>query len=175
MKTIFLNSGSLGEPNKFFSKKSSLPLKSKVVIFTRCPRHKNELPIRITIFGQVIPLVTEAEFLGVIFDSRLTWESQTRHIVSKAYNRLNLLRAISSLTKKPSPNLLKRLYESMIRSIFECSSLYIVSAAQCHLDKLQLVKNQAICVILNVPAYIAIDNILDAAGLLPIKDHLVNF
>ena len=32
MKTIFLDSGSLGEPNKFFSKKSFLPLKANITI-----------------------------------------------------------------------------------------------------------------------------------------------
>ncbi len=45
------------------------PLKSKVVIFTRCPRHKAEGKVVITMFGKVIPVSNQAIFLGVVFDS----------------------------------------------------------------------------------------------------------
>ena len=97
------------------------PLKSKVVIFTRCPRHKAEGPVSITLFGKAIPTTSQAVFLGVISDSYLTWEPHTANIVAKAYSRLNLLRLVSGLTKKPNPSLLAKLYKSIILPIFELS------------------------------------------------------
>ena len=154
------------------------PLKSKLVVFTKCPRHKveeNDNPINICLFGQSIPVCQEADFLGMTFDSRLTWEAQTRKMQSRAYSRLNLLRAVSYLSTKPNPNLLVNLYKSTIRSIFEYCSVGIISAAEVHMEKLQVLQNQALRVILRVPAYISIKDLHDASGLMSIKEHLVGF
>ena len=47
------------------------PLKSKLVVFTKCPRHRREIenlkPI-LVLFGHNFPIITEATYLGVIFD-----------------------------------------------------------------------------------------------------------
>ena len=76
------------------------PSKSQIVIFTKCPRHKEEMSQRafsFMLFNESIPIVPEATFLGVTFDSRLTWEPQVRNLVSKAYKRLNLIRIIDMI------------------------------------------------------------------------------
>ena len=120
-------------------------------------------------------ITSEATFLGVTFDSRLTWEPQVRKIVAKAYKRLNLIRILSSLSKKSNPERLATLYSSIIRPLFEYSSLCIVNAAEVHLAKLQLVQNQAIRVILKLPRYVAINDLHDCSGIMPIIDHLISF
>ena len=71
------------------------PLKSQLVVFTKCPRHRREidkLKPTLKLFGENISIVAEATYLGVIFDTRLTWEPQFRQMTTKAYKRLNLLR-----------------------------------------------------------------------------------
>ena len=82
------------------------------------------------LFGGVIPVVSEVEFLGVTFDSRLTWEPQTRKVTSRAYKRLNLIRAIASESQKHNPEMLMTLYTSIIRPIFEYSSIVSVTQNQ---------------------------------------------
>ena len=151
------------------------PIKSKLVLFTKCPRHKEETSndFSIDLFEEKINLANEAEFLGVIFDSRLTWEPHVRKIVSRSYKRLNLLRAIAGISKKVNPDSMKKLYESTIRSIHEYSSVCIVNAADVHLQKLQLLQNQALRVILKTPAYMSISDLHDCSGLPMIKDHLI--
>ena len=154
------------------------PHKSKLVLFTKCPRHKEEIEagdISIQLFGAPVSLSTEADFLGVTFDTRLTWEPQTQKIVARSYKRLNLLRAVSALSKNPNPSVMKRLYEATIRSLFEYCSLCIVNAADCHLQKLQLIQNQALRVILRMPSYVTINDLHDCSGIRQIKDHLKNF
>ena len=154
------------------------PHKSKLVLFTKCPRHKEEKEtkdISINLFGAQVSLSTEADFLGVTFDSRLTWEPQTQKIVARSYKRLNLLRAVSALSNNLNPAVMKRLYEATIRSLFEYCSLCIINAAECHLQKLQLIQNQALRVILRMPAYVAIKDLHDYSGIPQVKDHLKNF
>ena len=61
-------------------------------------------------YNKVIPVIAQVTYLGVVFDTKLSWEKQVSKIVNKAYGRLNLLRAISSLSAKHNPTLLAQLY-----------------------------------------------------------------
>ena len=82
------------------------PAKSKLVLFTKCPRHKEEVDangLTIQLFKEQIATVDEADYLGVTFDARMTWEPQTRKMISRSYQRLNLIRIISSISNKPKP------------------------------------------------------------------------
>ena len=154
------------------------PAKSKLLLFTKCFRHKDEVKangLSITLFNEQVSVVDEAVFLGVTFDSRLTYEPQTRKTLAKAYKRLNLLRMISAMTEKPKPEMLATLYKAIIRPIFEYGSICTVGAADVHLDKLQLLQNQALRTILKTPNYVAIKDLHDLSGLPPIKEHLILF
>ena len=50
-----------------------------------------------------------------------------------------------------------------------------MNAADCHIEKLQLLQNQAMRTILSLPAYIAINDLQDASGLDSVKSHLTKF
>ena len=54
------------------------PIKSKFILFTKCPRHDAEASDNffIDLFDEKISLIKEADFLGVRFDKRSTWEPQ---------------------------------------------------------------------------------------------------
>ena len=154
------------------------PSKSKLVLFSKCPQHKEEVAangLTIQLFQEQITTVDEADCLGVTFDTRMTWEPQTKKMISRSYQRLNLIRMISSISNKSKPENLLKIYESTIRSIFEYSSLCIINAAETHLDKLQLIQNQALRIVLSTPAYISIGDLHDCSGTKRLKDHLKDF
>ena len=51
------------------------PLKSQLVVFTKCFRHKKEIEetvFTVKLFEQDIQIIPEAIFLGVTFDQRMT-------------------------------------------------------------------------------------------------------
>ena len=127
------------------------------------------------LFGQDIHIKSEAIFLGVIFDTRMTYEPQFKKTTSQAYKRLNLIRRISALSKKPCPNTLADLYKSLILPIFEYSSICTVIAAEVHIEKLQLIQNMALRVITNSHKYVTITDLHDCTGFEPIKSHLISF
>ena len=153
------------------------PAKSKLICFTKCPRHKAEMPAgpSVQISGEQVKSVQEADFLGLTFDARMTWEPQTRKMLTRAYQRLNLLRSIAALAAKPDPNTLLTLYKSTIRSIFEYSAICFISAADCHFQKLQMIQNQALRLTLATPAYVSIKDLHDCAGIQPLHKHLTDF
>ena len=109
-----------------------------------------------------------------IFDSRLTWEPQFRQMTTKAYKRLNLMRHLSSLSKNPDPNIMISLYKSIILPIFEYGSVCFINAAEVHHDKLQLVQNQALRVVMKCPRYVATKDLHDCTGSIDIKSHLIS-
>ena len=145
--------------------------KSQVIVFTKCPQHKKQT-VNLKMFGQIIPTSNDVTYLGVNFDCRLSWEHQINKICERAYSRLNLLRAMAHMSNQHNPTLLSQLYNSTIRSIWEYSCICIISAANCHLNKLQLLQNEALRIILRVPAYMPIARMNDAGNQENVIDHL---
>src|SRR6218665_2360024 len=66
--------------------------KTTGVLFTKT---KKPQKIAITLNNQSIKIESEAKFLGVIFDSRLTWRPHVEYIITKCKKRINLMRAVS--------------------------------------------------------------------------------
>ena len=64
------------------------------------------------------------------------------------------------------------LYNSTILSIFEYAAICIITAADCHLQKIQMIQNQALRLCLDAPAYVSIHDLHDCSGLQTIKNHL---
>ena len=147
--------------------------KSQVILFTKCPSHKKE-DVKLSMYKKIIPTITRADYLGVTFDAKLSWEAQITKIANKAYGRLNLLRAIASLSTRHNPSLLCKLYNSTIRSIFEHSSVCIISAANSHHAKLQLIQNECLRTILKVPAYMPITRMNDCGNQTNVREHLLS-
>ena len=93
-------------------------------------------------------------------------------MTAKAYARLNLLRAIANPSKRHNATLLAQLYNSTIRTIVEHSSICIISAANTHLEKLQMIQNEALRIILKVPSYMPIARMNDSANQKHVREHL---
>ena len=90
--------------------------KSVRVLFER--KKSNRLkPQDVTNNGQVIPSSSSVKFLGITFDSALTFRSHFRTVATLARHLLLKLNSIFSTT--PSPSTLIRLYKSNIRSLFD--------------------------------------------------------
>ena len=125
------------------------------------------------VFNEQISATNQAEYLGVLFDARMTWEAHTQKIVAKGYKRLNLLRSVAALSKNIKPEIINLLYKAIIRSIFEYGSVCIITAAETHIRKMQLVQNQAVRIMLQTPGYVSVKDLHDCSGLPLIKDHLI--
>ena len=92
--------------------------KSVRVLFER--RKINMLkPQDVTYNGQVIPSSSSVKFLGITFDSALTFRSHFHTVANLVRHRLLKLNSIFSTTYGPSTTTLIRLYKSYIRSLFD--------------------------------------------------------
>jgi len=66
--------------------------KTVAVLFTH---RRDTVNKALQIYGDYIKIDNKAKFLGIIFDSKLTWSDHVNYIIDKCNKRLNLLRAVS--------------------------------------------------------------------------------
>ena len=67
-----------------------------------------------------LEVVDEVKLLGVVIDSDLKWDKNTRYLVKKANKRMRMLHLASKFTKNREH--LKQIYKTFIRSNLEFSS-----------------------------------------------------
>ena len=73
--------------------------------------------------GNPVKVDRKAKFLGIIFDSRLTWNDHVNYVVQKCKKRLNLLRAISGNSWGANKKTLLMIYRSLIRSVLDYGAI----------------------------------------------------
>jgi len=114
--------------------------KTIAVAFT----HKRDNNISLHINKNPIKVENKAKFLGLIFDSRLTWNDHIKYTVDKCNKRLNLMRAVAGNAWGASKKTLLLIYRSLIRSIIEYGSIAYDSAADRIKRKLDMVHHKAL-------------------------------
>ena len=136
--------------------------KSKFVIFSRI-KEENQENFKIALFDDIISPSSEARFLGINFDRRLSFNNHINEITTRAYQRMNVLRALSR--SKVSPPVIMRLYKTYILSLVEYGSSTFVATSKGNREKLQKIQNEAIRLCLNLPRYIRIELLHEYAGI----------
>src|SRR6218665_1360378 len=113
--------------------------KTVAMIFTRKSVTKySNLGIKIN--GRTLNIVNKVKFLGLIFDSRLTWKEHIQHLVSKSIAKINLLRSLTGQKWGAGKRSLLTIYRTLIRSRLDygCQILYTASKRQLkQLDTIQ--------------------------------------
>lgn len=94
--------------------------KTKVQHFT-CLRGAVRHP-DLSLYGKRLPFVKQSHYLGVIFDSRLTWLSTLRDVTVTCRKRLCLFRILSHVSRGAESTILLQLYQALIQPKLDYSS-----------------------------------------------------
>ena len=94
----------------------------------------------LVIDGSVVEMVSELKILGVILDSKLTFEKQVRAIAATASMRVGILRKTMSVFRDVA--IVAKSFWAFILSVLEYCSLVWMSAATSHLSVLDRVVSQ---------------------------------
>jgi ribonuclease HI len=139
--------------------------KTNAVLFSK---RNNLAGIKIKIGKEKIKMVNEVKFLGVIFDSKLSWKQHINYIIEKCKKRLNLLRAISGYTWGACKKTLLTIYRALIRSILDYGDVAYSSASKCHLDKLSSIQTEALRLCCGAPKGTSASALQNECGELPL-------
>ncbi|GFT45605.1 RNA-directed DNA polymerase from mobile element jockey [Trichonephila clavipes] len=124
--------------------------KSACLMFTRRPR----LPVGLTpvqIFGQPVPRVHVAKYLGLYLDAKLTFAHHIEQTRKKAHAVHDVLKRLISRKSKLAIRHKVLLYKSIIRPVMSYESQIFGSAGMCHLKKLHTLTNSFLRQIVNAP------------------------
>ena len=144
--------------------------KSVRVLFER--KKSNRLkPQDVTYNGQDIPSSSSVKFIGIAFDSALTFQSHFRTAATLARHRLLKLNYIYSSTYGPSTSTLIRFYKSYIRSLFDYGPPAICVASPDIQLSWERIQTLCISQAFSIPSFIHNDRKRQHAYLPPIHDR----
>lgn len=116
------------------------PEKSAAIHFHRGSSGLRPTPIRL--FDRVIPWKSQVKYLGVIFDSRLTFAPHIQAIRNRAAFILGRLYHLVGRRSKMSLRNKTTIYKACIRPVMTYASVVFAHAANSHLHRLQNVQNR---------------------------------
>ena len=144
--------------------------KSVRVLFER-RKSKKLKPQDVSYNGQVIPSSSSIKFLGISFDSALTFRSHFCTVATLARHRLLKLNSIFSTTYGPSTSSLIRLYKSYIRSLFDYDAPATCVASPAIQLSWERIQTHFILRALYIPSFIHNDGKRQHTHLPPIHDR----
>ena len=149
------------------------PEKTKVIIFSRSIlARKAELNLKL--YGEPLKIYPQVKFLGIIFDSSLTFQPHFEDILERCNSRYYRLRLLANKKWGPSPATLIQIYKQCVRPIFEYGSLSTIIVSDNIISKIQRLQNKFIRLALRLPKYILPKLLHDSAGLPYVKDRLLS-
>ena len=91
-----------------------------------------------------IQFVKEAKFLGLIWDTKLTFEPHIKYLKARCQKSLNILKVLSRTEWGADRTTLLKLYRSLVRSKLDYGCIVYGSASKTALAKLDPVHNQGL-------------------------------
>ena len=114
------------------------------------------------------------KFLGITFDSQLTFQKHFEDILDRCNTRYHRQRLLVNKKWRPSPATLIQIYKQCVRPIFEYGSLSTVTASDYIISKIQRLQSKFIRLGLRLPKYICSKLLHDSTGLPYVKDRLLS-
>ena len=94
--------------------------------------------------GAIVPYADEVKFLGMIFDSKLTWAKHIGDLKLKVKKSLNLLKVISGFDWGADKKSLLQIYDALCRSKLDYGCQIYSSASKSNLVALNVVHNMGL-------------------------------
>ena len=117
--------------------------KNKTIAMHFCP-DKRCMDYVLILDNDPIQFVKEANFLGLIWDTKLTFEPHIKYLKTRCQRSLNILKVLSRTEWGADRTTLLKLYRSLVRSKLDYGCIVYGSASKAALDKLDPVHNQGL-------------------------------
>ena len=113
----------------------------------------------------------QVKFLGITFDSKLTFQRHFEEILGRCNTRHHRVRPIANKKRGPSPSTILQIHKQCVRPIFEYGSPSTITTLDTIISKIQRPQNKFIRPALRLPKYISAKPLHDSSGLPYAKDR----
>jgi hypothetical protein len=145
--------------------------KSTAVLFVKAAR-RIQKPRAVQFLGELIQWVETARYLGVTFDTQLTWSAHINQVGKKAAQRLGVLGPLLNRRSGLSVRNCVLLYKQLIRHMVYYTCPIWRSAARSHVRKLQVLQSKCLRIANNAPWYVSNWQIHEDLGIPFFADHI---
>ena len=122
--------------------------KSKTQCVHFCQLRKVHNDPELYLYGSIIQVAKVLNFLGVLFDRKLSFIPYIKYLKAKCLKALNLLKVLSHTDWGADRTVLLLLYRSLIRSKLDYGSIVYGSARQSYISSLVTVHHQGLRLVL---------------------------
>ncbi|GBO37413.1 putative RNA-directed DNA polymerase from transposon X-element, partial [Araneus ventricosus] len=119
--------------------------------------------------GNVIPVVSEEKFLGVLLDRKLTFKPHVSNLKKKCNKSLDLLKVLSSKSWGADYDTLLKIYRALVLSKLDYCSIVYGSAAKTVLQSLDSVHHQGLRLISGAFRTSPVQSLYVMTGELPLQ------
>lgn len=147
--------------------------KTQLIFFTK--RLTREVPKRPFKAGTMtIRWSDEAKYLGVTFDKRLTFRRHVENVVNKTNVVIKILYPLVARRSSLHQSLKLHVYKSIIRPSFSYGCQMLGGIAATHINKLQVLQNGALKMILSLPSRTRTSEVHEQAEVERVQEHFDN-
>ena len=97
--------------------------KTKVIIFSRSKLARKTEP-NLKLYGETLKVHPQVKFLGISFDSQLTFKIHFEDVLDRCNTRYHRLRLLANKKWGPGPSTIIQIYKQCVRPIYEYAALF---------------------------------------------------
>lgn len=135
------------------------PNKTESLLLSR--KINRQIHPAITMNNQIITEVENHKHLGVVFQSNCTWHEHLNMIISKAWQRINVMRKLKFVLDRKS---LQCIYFSFIRPVLEYADVVWDNCTKYEEDELEKIQLEAARIVTGTTKLVSIDNLYSETG-----------
>ena len=143
------------------------------MIFSRSMFARKTEP-NLKLYSETLTVCPQVKFLGIAFDSQLTFKKHFEDILDRCHTRYHRLRLLANKKWGTGPSTLIQIYKQCVRPVFEYGFLSTITVSDYTISKIQWLQNKFIRLALRLPKYICSKLLHDSSGLPYVKDRLLS-
>ena len=147
------------------------PAKSSATLFTT---FSNEVScvLDIEIDGEKVPTVSKPKFLGITYDSLLSFRQHTTNLKTKLQSRNNILKALSGTSWGKEKEVITSTYKAIGQSLINyCCPIWTPSLSETSWQSLQTAQNSALRIATGCHLMSDVDHLHSETKIMPVKAH----
>lgn len=143
--------------------------KTKVMIIRGVRKTVVESNVVIKLKGEILEMVNEIKYLGIIIDKNLNFSAHADYISRKAGVKLGVLRRVS---EDMSRDMRCRIYNTIVAPLFEYCASILIGLSETNVQRLQKLQNQGMRIILRRDRKEKIRNMIEELKFMYVKERI---
>ena len=146
------------------------PTKCSFLVFSKNNTSESS-KLSLKLFGEILPVNDDPTFRGIRFDNHLTFNNQLAYLQSTRMQRMSILRVVSNRSWGLSVKTRELLYQTLIRSVVEYSSILFPCLSTSGRNKIEKIQNNCIKIIHNKSKFSSTTEVLQLTNIVAIEER----